>query len=417
MAEKLVYGNVSSEQAMELEKKYGAHNYHPLPVVIAKGKGVFVWDPEGNKYFDFLAAYSAINQGHCHPKIIDALIEQAKELTLTSRAFYNNKLGEYERFVTKFFGYEKLLPMNTGTEAVETAMKLARKWGYERKVIPRDKAKLVFCENNFHGRTIGVISASTNPSAYVNFGPYLPGLEIIPYNDIFALKKLFEEHGSEIAAFFVEPIQGEAGVIVPDRGYLKESYELCKKYNVLFVADEIQTGVGRTGKVLACDWERVHPDILILGKAISGGVLPVSAVLADEDIMRVIKPGQHGSTFGGFPLACSVAKAALEVVKDEKLSKKSEKLGKIFRRELKTIRTPIIEEVRGKGLLNAIVIKPLKNLNAWEVCKVLKKNGLLAKQTHYHIIRLAPPLIITKDQLIEAIDIIKKVFIELNHKL
>ncbi|MEA2103059.1 MAG: ornithine--oxo-acid transaminase [Candidatus Cloacimonadota bacterium] len=417
MAEKIIYGNVSSKEAMELEQNYGAHNYHPLPIVIAKGEGPFVWDPEGNKYFDFLSAYSAINQGHCHHKIINALIEQAKELTLTSRAFYNNKLGEYEKFITEYFGFEMVLPMNTGAEAVETALKLARKWGYEKKGIPENKAKLVFCENNFHGRTIAIISASTDPTANKNFGPYLPGIEIIPYNDLSALEKILDEQGDEIAGFVVEPIQGEAGVNVPDEGYLKKCFDLCKKHNVLFVADEVQTGIARTGKLLACDWEEVHPDILILGKAISGGVLPVSAVLSSKEIMLVIQPGEHGSTFGGFPLACVVAKAALEVVRDEKLAERAEELGQIFRKELRNIDSPFIELVRGKGLLNAAIIKPIKGWNAWEICKKFKANGLLAKQTHDHIIRFAPPLTITEEQLRDALLIIKKVFKELQDQI
>ncbi|MCF7794481.1 MAG: ornithine--oxo-acid transaminase [Candidatus Cloacimonetes bacterium] len=414
MSEKLVHGNISSQQSMELEETYGAHNYHPLPVVLAKGKGAKVWDPEGNEYYDFLSAYSAVNQGHCHPKIIKALTDQAEELTLTSRAFFNNKLGEYEKFVTEFFGYEMVLPMNTGAEAVETAMKLSRKWGYEKKSIPENEAILIFAEQNFHGRTIAIVSASTDPDAYGNFGPFLPGIEKIPYNDVSALEKVLEEKGDKVAAFIVEPIQGEAGVFVPDEGYLKSCFDLCKKHNVLFVADEVQTGIARTGRLLASEWENVHPDIVILGKAISGGVLPVSAVLSSKEIMLVIKPGEHGSTFGGFPLACTVAKAALEVVRDEKLTERAEKLGKVFRAELARIDSPLIELIRGKGLLNAVVIKPKDGIEAWDVCVKLKENGLLAKPTHGHIIRFAPPLVITEEELMECINIIKKTIEELN---
>ena len=330
MAEKLEFGTISSEKAMELEETYGAHNYHPLPVVIAKGDGPFVWDSEGNKYYDFLSAYSAVNQGHCHPKIINALIEQAKVLTLTSRAFFNNKLGEYEKFITDYFGFEMVLPMNTGVEGVETAMKLARRWGYVKKGIENNKAKIIFCENNFHGRTLAVISASTDPDCRKNFGPYLPGIIKILYNNTEALEQVLQEQSDEVCAFIVEPIQGEAGVFVPDEGYVKKCYDLCKKYNVLFVADEVQTGIGRTGRLLACDYENVKPDVLILGKAISGGVLPVSAVLSSREIMLTIKPGEHGSTFGGFPLACAVATAALKVIKDEHLTENAERLGTIF---------------------------------------------------------------------------------------
>ncbi|MEA3475896.1 MAG: ornithine--oxo-acid transaminase [Candidatus Cloacimonadota bacterium] len=414
MSEKLVYGNISSKESMELEEKYGAHNYQPLPVVIAKGEGVYVWDPEGKKYYDFLSAYSALNQGHCHPKIIKSLIDQAEILTLTSRAFFNNKLGEYEKFVTEFFGYDKILPMNTGVEGVETAIKLSRKWGYEKKGIKSNKAKIVVCEGNFHGRTIGAISASTDPESTNNFGPFLPGIIKIPYNNPEALEKVLKKQGKEVCAFLVEPVQGEAGVIVPDDGYLKRTFDKCKKYNVLFVADEVQSGIGRTGRLLACDYEEVRPDILILGKTISGGVLPISAVLADNEIMLVIKPGQHGSTFGGFPLACVVAKAALEVIKEEHLIENAERLGKIFREEMKKIDSSLIELVRGKGLLNAIVIKPRDGIEAWDVCVQLKEKGLLAKPTHRHIIRFAPPLVINEEQLMEAIGIIKEVFSELS---
>ncbi len=414
MSDKIVHGTISSRKAMELEETYGAHNYHPLPVVLAKGKGAKVWDPEGNEYYDFLSAYSAVNQGHCHPKIINALNEQAQTLTLTSRAFFNNKLGEYEKFITEFFGYEMVLPMNTGAEAVETAIKLSRKWGYEKKGIPENEAILIFAEQNFHGRTIAVISASTDPVAYKNFGPFLPGIKKIPYNDVSALEKVLEEKGDKVAAFIVEPIQGEAGVFVPEEGYLKKCFKVCKKHNVLFVADEVQTGIARTGRLLASEWENVHPDIVILGKAISGGVLPVSAVLSSKEIMLVIKPGEHGSTFGGFPLACAVAKAALEVVRDENLTERAEKLGKIFRAELAKIDSPLIETIRGKGLLNAVVIKPKDGIEAWDVCVKLKENGLLAKPTHGHIIRFAPPLVITEEELMDCINIITKTIEELN---
>ena len=397
-----------------LEDQYGAHNYKPLDVVLSRGKGVWVWDVDGNKYLDCLAAYSAVNQGHCHPKIINALVEQAKTLTLTSRAFFNNKLGEYEKFVTEFFGYEMVLPMNTGAEAVETAMKLARKWGYEKKGIAENEAILVFAEQNFHGRTIAIVSASSDPDAFGNYGPFVPGIEKIPYNDAAALEALLQEKGDKIAAFIVEPIQGEAGVFVPDEGYLKNCFDICKKHNVLFVADEVQTGIARTGRLLASDWEEIHPDIVILGKAISGGVLPVSAVLSSREIMMVIKPGQHGSTFGGFPLACTVAQAALEVVRDEKLTEKADELGKFFRSELAKIDSPFIETIRGKGLLNAVVIKPQNGIEAWDVCVKMKENGLLAKPTHGHIIRFAPPLVITKDQIKECIEIIKKTILEIS---
>ncbi len=409
MSRDLVYGKISSQESMELEERYGAHNYHPLPVVIAKGEGAFVWDPEGNKYFDFLSAYSAVNQGHCHPKIVNALIEQAKELTLTSRAFFNNKLGEFEKFITEFFGFEMVLPMNTGAEGVETAMKLSRKWGYEKKGIPSGKAKIVFCENNFHGRTISIVSASTDMECRENFGPFLPGIEVVPYNNSSALANLFEDQGEEICAFFVEPIQGEAGVFVPDDGYLKACYDLCKKHNVLFVADEIQTGIARTGRLSACDYEDVKPDIMILGKALSGGVMPVSAILSSREIMLVIRPGQHGSTYGGFPLACSVAKAALEVVKEENLVEKSEYLGKIVREELGKIQSDRIVQVRGKGLLNAIVTEPREGIEAWDICVKLKERGVLCKPTHKHIIRLAPPLVISEEELRKALTIIREV--------
>jgi ornithine--oxo-acid transaminase len=410
MSDKLVYGNVSSKESMEMEERYGAHNYHPLPVVLAKGEGVYLWDPEGNRYYDFLSAYSAVNQGHCHPKIIKALTDQAQTLCLTSRAFYNNKLGTYEKYITEYFGYDMLLPMNSGAEAVETALKLARKWGYAKKGIAPDSAIIVFCEGNFHGRTLAVVSASTDPDCYEGFGPFIPGIEKIPYNDATALKALLEEKGKNIAAFIVEPIQGEAGVFVPDEGYLKDCYNLCKEHNVLFIADEVQTGLARTGKLLACDYENIRPDMLVLGKALSGGVLPISAVLADKEIMLTIKPGQHGSTFGGFPLACSVAVAALEVLKEENLAERAYELGAFFREELRQINHPMLKLVRGKGLLNAIIVEPKNGVEAWDVCLMLKEKGLLCKPTHRHIIRLAPPLVISKEQLIECLDIIKSVF-------
>jgi ornithine--oxo-acid transaminase len=392
---------------IEQEDRYGAHNYHPLEVVLSKGKGAYVWDVDGKRYFDFLSAYSAVNQGHCHPKIVEALTTQAQQLCLTSRAFYNDKLGPYEEFIHNYFGYDKVLPMNSGAEAVETALKLSRRWGYIKKSIPEDKALIIGCEGNFHGRTISIVSLSTDPDSYAMYGPFTPGLVKIPYNNAEALEKVLEERGKHVAAFLVEPIQGEAGVFVPDEGYLKKCYELCKKHNVLFVADEVQTGIARTGKMLCCDHEEIRPDIVILGKAISGGVLPVSAVLADDHIMLTIKPGEHGSTFGGFPLACQVAKAALEVVKEEKLTEKAEYLGEIFRREMKAFDSPFIELVRGKGLLNAVVIKPFNGKEAWDVCLKMAENGLIAKPTHKHIIRFAPPLVITEEELMEAIGIIK----------
>lgn len=397
---------MNSQDYINREDKYGAHNYHPLPVVLEKGEGVFVWDVEGKRYFDFLSAYSAVNQGHCHPKIVAAMTEQAKKLTLTSRAFYNNVLGEYEEYVTKYFGYDKVLPMNSGAEADETAIKLVRKWGYEKKGIPENQAKIIVCENNFHGRTVTIISMSTDPDAYKGFGPYTPGFVKIPYNDLAALEEALLDQN--VAAFLVEPIQGEAGVYVPDEGYLKKAYDLCKSKNVLFVADEVQTGIARTGKLLACDHEGVKPDVLILGKALSGGTMPVSAVLANNDIMLVIKPGEHGSTFGGNPVAGKVAIAALEVIKNENLAENSEKLGKVFRDGLNQIKSEMIELVRGKGLLNAVVIKPKNGKTAWDVCLALRDNGLLAKPTHDHIIRFAPPLVINEEQVKEAVAIIEK---------
>ncbi len=396
---------MQSKDFIEMEDKFGAHNYHPLPVVLSKGEGVYLWDVEGKKYFDFLSAYSAVNQGHCHPKIVNALVEQSKTLTLTSRAFFNDALGPYEKYITEYFGYEKVLPMNSGAEADETAIKLCRRWGYEKKGIPENKAKIIVCDGNFHGRTITIISMSTDPDAYNGFGPYTPGFVKIPYNDLEALEKELKD--PNVAGFLVEPIQGEAGVYVPDDGYLKKSYELCKANNVLFIADEVQTGIARTGKLLACDHENVRPDILILGKALSGGVMPISAVLADDDIMLVIKPGEHGSTFGGNPLASKVAVAALEVVKEEKLAERAEKFGVLFRNELGKLNSEMIELVRGKGLLNAIVIKPKNGKEAWDVCLKMKENGLLAKPTHQHNIRFAPPLVITEEQIMSAVEIIK----------
>jgi len=399
---------MTSQDYIKREDKYGAHNYHPLPVVLEKGEGVFVWDVEGKKYYDFLSAYSAVNQGHCHPKIVKALSDQAQQLTLTSRAFHNNVLGEYEEYVTKYFGYDKVLPMNTGAEADETAIKLARKWGYQKKGIPENEAKIVCCNENFHGRTITIISMSNDPVAYKDYGPYTPGFVRVPYNDTEALENELKD--PNVAAFLVEPIQGEAGVYVPDEGYLKKVAELCKKYNVLFIADEVQTGIARTGKLLACDHEDVKPDVLILGKAISGGVFPVSAVLANDDIMLTIKPGEHGSTFGGNPIAGKVAMAALDVIKEEKLAENAEKLGKIFRDEFKSIKSDMIELVRGKGLLNAVVIKNKEGKTAWDVCVAMAEAGVLAKPTHGNIIRFAPPLVITEEQLRDAMDKIKEVF-------
>jgi len=396
------------EEYINREDKYGAHNYHPLPVVLDRGEGPFVWDVEGKRYFDFLSAYSAVNQGHCHPKIIRALTGQAGKLTLTSRAFYNSVLGEYEEYVTRYFGYEKVLPMNSGAEADETALKLCRKWAYKKKGISRDKAKIIACAGNFHGRTITIVSMSTDPDATDHYGPFTPGFVIIPYNNINALEKALED--PDVAGFLVEPIQGEAGVFVPDEGYIKKAYDLCRSKNVLFIADEVQTGIARTGKLLCCDHEGVRPDILILGKALSGGVLPVSAVLADDEIMLTIMPGEHGSTFGGNPLACKVAIAALEVIKEEKLAENADRLGKIFRNEISAIKSDMIELVRGKGLLNAVVIRPKGGKTAWDVCLAMKDKGLIAKPTHEHIIRFAPPLIITEAQLLEAIGVIKETF-------
>ena len=395
----------TTAEYIALEDKYGAHNYHPLPVVLAKGEGVFVWDTDGKKYYDFLSAYSAVNQGHCHPKIVDALKQQADVLTLTSRAFYNDTLGEYEKYVTDYFNFDKVLPMNTGAEAVETALKLCRKWSYQKKGLAAETAKIIVCNGNFHGRTTTIISFSNDPEARNEFGPYTPGFINIPYNDLNALKEALKD--KDVTGFMVEPIQGEAGVFVPDEGYLKGAYDLCKEAGILFIADEVQTGIARTGKLLACDYEDVKADILILGKAISGGVFPVSAVLADDEIMMCIRPGEHGSTFGGNPLANKVAIAALEVVKEENLSENAERLGKILRDELVNFENDMITLVRGKGLLNAIVIKPKNGKEAWDVCLKLRDNGLLAKPTHGDIIRFAPPLVITEEQLMECVAIIK----------
>ena len=404
----------NSTKFIELENKYGAHNYHPLPVVLTKGEGVFVWDVDGKKYYDFLSAYSAVNQGHCHPKIINALKDQAENLTLTSRAFYNDKLGEYEKFVTNYFGFEKVLPMNTGAEAVETAIKLCRKYAYEKKDIPEEKAQIIVCENNFHGRTTTIISFSNDEDARKNFGPYTPGFIKIPYNDVEALEVAIKTN-KNIAGFMVEPIQGEAGVFVPDEGYLTKAKEICSNNDVLFIADEVQTGIARTGKLLAVNHENVTPDILILGKALSGGAYPVSAVLANDEIMEVIKPGQHGSTFGGNPLAAAVAIAALEVITDEKLADNAEKLGVIFRKEIQEFAktNELVNLVRGKGLLNAVLINDTEDSStAWDICMKLRDNGLLAKPTHGNIIRFAPPLVMNEEQLMDCVNIIKKTITE-----
>ena len=391
---------------LEQEEQYGAHNYHPIPVVLNRGEGVFVWDVDGRKYFDFLSGYSALNQGHCHPKIVQAFIEQSKKLTLTSRAFYNDQLGEYAKFITDYFGYDKVLPMNTGVEAVETGIKLCRKWAYEVKGIEVGKAKIIVCEGNFHGRTSTVISFSSDPASKKNFGPFMPGFETIPYNDMNALAIALTD--KNVAGFLIEPIQGEAGVVVPDNGYLKKAKELCEEAHVLFIADEIQTGLARTGKMLACDHEKVRPDILLLGKALSGGMLPVSAVLCENEIMMTIKPGEHGSTYGGNPLACKVAITALQVLKDEKMAENAEAMGKLLRSELGKLNSPHISMIRGKGLLNAIVIQHANKDAAWELCLAMKENGLLAKPTHGDKIRFAPPLIITKEQIMECVGIIGK---------
>jgi ornithine--oxo-acid transaminase len=401
-----IYISSNAQQYLDLEEKYGAHNYHPLPVVLSRGEGVFLYDVDGKRYYDFLSGYSAVNQGHCHPKIIATLIEQAQKLTLTSRAFHSNLLGEYEKYITDFFGYDKVLPMNTGVEAVETAIKLCRKWAYEVKGITAGKAKIIVCDGNFHGRTINVISFSSDPIAKNNYGPFVAGYESIPHNDLPALEKAFQD--KNVAAFLFEPIQGEAGVLVPDEGYFKGIRDLCIEYNVLMVADEIQSGLARTGKMLACDHENVRPDILILGKALSGAVLPVSAVLCDDEIMMTIKPGEHGSTYGGNPLACAVAMTALQVLKDENMAANAETMGILLRTELEKLNSPFVSIVRGKGLLNAIVIKHTNPDAAWELCLLLKENGLLAKPTHGDKIRFAPPLVITKEQVLECVGIIDK---------
>ena len=399
---------MKTQDFINRELHYGAHNYHPLPVVLNRGEGVYLWDVEGKRYLDFLSGYSALSQGHCHPKIVEALKKQADVLTLTSRAFYCDLLGEFMEKATKFFGYDKLLPMNTGAEGVETALKLARRWGYDVKGVPEGKAKIVVCADNFHGRTITIVSMSTDPSSYGGFGPFTEGFVKIPYNDVSALEKVITD--PDIVGFLLEPIQGEAGVVVPDDGYLKACYDICKRHNVLFIADEIQSGIGRSGRLLACDWEGVKPDILVLGKALSGGVTPVSAVFANDEIMLTIKPGAHGSTYGGNPLACAVGMAALDVVRDEKLAENADRMGKIFRSEMSNINHKMIKKVRGKGLLNAVVTEPSGDVKAWDICVMLKEKGLLAKPTHEHIIRFTPPLIINEAQMSEAVAIIKSVF-------
>lgn len=396
----------NTQYYLSLEEQFGAHNYHPLPVVLKKGSGVFLWDVDNVRYYDFLSGYSAVNQGHCHPRIVQALVKQAGELTLTSRAFYSNRLGEYEKYITAYFGYDKVLPMNTGVEGGETAIKLARRWAYVKKGVENDKARIVFAEGNFWGRTLAAISSSTDPSSYSKFGPFMPGFDLVPYNDIAALEKAFQD--KNVAAFMVEPIQGEAGVICPDEGYLRAVRSLCSEYNVLFIADEIQTGLCRTGKRLACDHEDVRPDILILGKALSGGVMPVSAVLADDEVMMNIRPGEHGSTYGGNPLACAVAMEALQVLKDEKMDENAVKMGELFRTELRNLRSPLISEVRGKGLMNAITIQHSNSEAAWDICLTMMKHGLLAKPTHGDKIRFAPPLVINESQMMECIAMIRK---------
>ncbi len=401
---------LSSQELMQLENRYGAHNYHPLPVVLSRGQGVYLWDVEGRQYYDFLSAYSAVNQGHCHPRIVKALMEQAQKLTLTSRAFFNDVLGPYEKYVTEYFGYDRALPMNTGVEACETAVKLCRKWAYEVKGVPANQARVIFVTGNFWGRSLAAISSSGDPASTRNFGPYMPGYKIIPYNDLEALEEALQD--SRVGGFMVEPIQGEAGVVVPDEGYIRQAYDLCRKYKALFIADEVQTGIARTGKLIACEHEGVKPDILILGKAISGGVFPVSAVLSSNEVMLTLKPGQHGSTFGGNPLACAVAMEALEVVRDEKLADNAERLGRIFRRRMQENlagRSGLVQQVRGKGLLNAIVINDTpEGETAWNICLKMAENGLLAKPTHGHIIRFAPPLVMTESQLEECCDIIEE---------
>jgi ornithine--oxo-acid transaminase len=404
----------NSAYYIELENQYGAHNYHPIPVVLEKGEGFFVWDVEGKKYYDFLSAYSAVNQGHCHPKITAAMVKQLSKIALTSRAFHNNVLGEYEQFITEFFGYDKVLPMNTGVEGGETAIKLARRWGYTIKNIPENQAHILFVEGNFWGRTMAAISSSSDPSSYERFGPFMPGFSLVPYNNLEALEEAFKANPN-IAGFMFEPIQGEAGVVVPHEGYLKGVRDLCNKYKVLMIADEVQTGLCRTGKMLACDHEQVRPDILVLGKALSGGLLPVSAVLCNDEIMLTIKAGEHGSTYGGNPLACAVATVALEVLREENLAANAEAMGKVFRNRMQALmaKTKLVSEVRGKGLLNAIVIKPFDNKTAWDVCLLLKDKGLLAKQTHGDIIRFAPPLTITEEHMNFACDIIENTILSL----
>lgn len=402
---------MTTREYIEREEKFGAHNYHPLPVVLERGEGIFVWDVEGKQYFDFLAAYSAVNQGHCHPRIVKALTDQATRLALTSRAFYNNILGEWEEYMTRLFGYDRMLPMNSGAEADETALKLCRKWAYKVKGIPRNEAKIVVCNGNFHGRTITIVSMSSDPDSYNDYGPYTPGFINIPYNDIEALEMALKDRN--VAGFLVEPIQAEAGVYVPEDGYLKKAADLCKKYNVLFIADEVQTGLARTGKMLACDHEGVRPDILVLGKALSGGIYPVSCVLADDEIMLTIKPGEHGSTYGGNPVAAAVSMSALDVIKDEDLVGNAERMGIIFREEMQMVKSDMIATVRGKGLLNAIAIRPDAPKTAWQICLQMKENGIIAKPTHEHIIRFTPPLVINESQLREAIERIKKSFREM----
>jgi ornithine--oxo-acid transaminase len=392
------------------EDQYGAHNYHPLPVVLERGEGVFVWDVEGKRYYDFLSAYSAVNQGHCHPRLVKALADQAGKLALTSRAFYNNKLGEWEEYITKYFGFDKMLPMNSGAEGVETALKLARKWGYKVKGIAREKAKIVVCNGNFHGRTITIVSMSSDPDSYNEYGPYTPGFVNIPYNDVLALEDALSD--PDVAAFLTEPIQAEAGVFVPEDGFLRAARELCDQYNVLMIADEIQTGIARTGKMLAVDHENVRPDILILGKAISGGMYPISCVLADNEVMLTIKPGEHGSTYGGNPIAAAVAIEALQIIKDEKLEENATKMGELFRNSMRNFVSPFIEEVRGKGLLNAITIRPNNGKEAWDVCLAMKEHGVIAKPTHGNIIRFTPPLTINEEQMNDAIARIQKAFKE-----
>ncbi|MDX9882533.1 MAG: ornithine--oxo-acid transaminase [Prolixibacteraceae bacterium] len=403
-------GKLSAQDYMAREDRFGAHNYHPLPVVLERGEGVFVWDVEGKRYYDFLAAYSAVNQGHCHPKIVAALTRQAQKLALTSRAYYNNVLGEWEEYMAKLFGYDKMLPMNSGAEADETALKLIRKWAYKIKGVPVNEAKIVVCNGNFHGRTITIISMSSDPDAYNHYGPYTPGFVKVPYNDLEALEEAFQD--KNVAGFLVEPIQAEAGVYIPEDGFLRKAWELCKKYNVLFAADEVQTGLGRTGKFLACDYENVRPDLLILGKAVSGGMYPVSCVLADDEIMLTIKPGEHGSTYGGNPVAGRVSMAAIDVLLEEKLTENAMEMGEYFRSEMQKVKSEMIEIVRGKGLLNAIAIKPVNDKTAWDICLAMKENGILAKPTHEHIIRFTPPLIINKEQMTDALSRIKKTFRE-----